>query len=57
MRGIYVRAFAVIVLIFSVNAAFAQRSSGLAVEGKISVEDGSPEGAIISDAPRRPSFG
>ncbi len=47
MRGIYVRAFAVIVLIFSVNAAFAQRSSGLAVEGKISVEDGSPEGAII----------
>ncbi|MFV0592750.1 MAG: hypothetical protein ACK5M7_15300, partial [Draconibacterium sp.] len=60
MRVIFVRTFVFIFLIFSVNLAFSQRSSGLAVEGKISVEDGSAEGAIIQmyrDGQRLDNYG
>ncbi|MCK3684911.1 hypothetical protein [Maribellus sp. YY47] len=60
MRVFFVRTFICIFLILNVNAAFSQRSSGLAVEGKISVEDGTAEGAIIQmyrDGQRLDNYG
>ncbi|NQU51051.1 MAG: hypothetical protein HQ522_00785, partial [Bacteroidetes bacterium] len=47
MRVLYLKITISLFLIFIISNAFAQRSNGLAVEGKISVQEGSVEGAII----------
>ena len=47
MKGLYLKITISLFLIFSVGQLYAQRSNGLAVEGKISVQEGSVEGAII----------
>ncbi len=60
MKQMYIKIFIVLVLVFSLLESFAQRSNGLAVEGKISVEEGSPEGAIIQmwrDGQRLDNYG
>jgi hypothetical protein len=47
MKGIYLKITISLFLIVLLGQAGAQRSNGLAVEGKISVQEGSVEGAII----------
>ncbi|MBN1985537.1 MAG: hypothetical protein JW761_04485, partial [Prolixibacteraceae bacterium] len=48
MKGLYLKLLIVFILIvWNVTFSSAQRSNGLAVEGKISVEEGSVEGAVI----------
>ncbi len=47
MKEIYIGIFIVLVSVFGSIPGYAQRSNGLTVEGDISVEEGSPEGAII----------
>ncbi|MCY1720051.1 hypothetical protein OU798_06840, partial [Prolixibacteraceae bacterium Z1-6] len=47
MKILYIRIFFALLFIFGTVTGFAQRSNGLAVEGHISVEEGSPDGAII----------
>lgn len=47
MKGFYFKAGVILILVFISIGTFAQRSNGLAIEGKISVEAGEVEGAII----------
>ena len=48
MKGLYIKLVISLILILgAVSSSIAQRSNGLAVEGKISVEEGSVEGAVI----------
>ncbi len=47
MKEIYVRILLVLSIVFASLAAMAQRSSGLMVEGNVSVEEGTADGAII----------
>ncbi|WP_340112293.1 hypothetical protein, partial [Maribellus mangrovi] len=60
MKVIYIRIFAAILFLLIVTPGHAQRSNGLAVEGKISVEEGTPENAIIQmyrDGERLDNYG
>uniref|UniRef100_UPI0032174242 hypothetical protein n=1 Tax=uncultured Draconibacterium sp. TaxID=1573823 RepID=UPI0032174242 len=47
MKKFYTSIFAALVFVLGSVNGLAQRSNGLAVEGSISVEEGTPEGAII----------
>ncbi|WP_167618890.1 hypothetical protein [Maribellus sediminis] len=60
MKLIYIKILVGLSILFLIQPAFAQRSNGLAVEGKITVEEGTPENAIIQmyrDGERLDNYG
>jgi hypothetical protein len=60
MKEIYTNIFLIFLFVFSSHAAFGQRSNGIAVEGRIAVEDGTAEAAIIQmyqDGKRLDNYG
>ncbi|MDX8339468.1 hypothetical protein SLH46_09765 [Draconibacterium sp. IB214405] len=47
MKQGFTRIITILIFLFCVGQSMAQRANGLAVEGTITVQEGSPEGAII----------
>ena len=60
MKGFYLHTIFEVILILCTSMVFGQRSNGLAVEGKVSVQQGVVEGAIIrmfQDGKRLDNYG